>query len=113
LDGPRGRIYLIKQVLEGESASVRTQTHLDRCLTCRSCETTCPSGVEYGRLLDIGRAVVETQVARPWPQRWLRRALAAFLTRRKLFAGVLGTGRMFSLLLPQQLCGKWRSKLPP
>ena len=108
LDGPRGRIYLIKQVLEGEAASARTQIHLDRCLTCRSCETTCPSGVEYGRLLDIGRAVVETQVARPWPQRWLRRSLAAFLTRRRLFASVLGAGRMFSPLLPRQL----RSKLP-
>jgi glycolate oxidase iron-sulfur subunit len=62
LDGPRGRIYLIKQVLEGKPATARTQLHLDRCLTCRSCETTCPSGVHYSRLLDIGRHVVEQQV---------------------------------------------------
>ena len=59
LDGPRGRIYLIKQVLEGEPATSVTRDHLDRCLTCRNCETTCPSGVKYGELLDIGREVVE------------------------------------------------------
>src|ERR1700692_4517739 len=59
LDGPRGRIYLIKKVLEGEAVTAKTQLHLDRCLTCRSCETTCPSGVKYGRLLDIGRHVVD------------------------------------------------------
>ncbi|MEO8010061.1 MAG: 4Fe-4S dicluster domain-containing protein [Dokdonella sp.] len=63
-DSPRGRIYLIKQVLEGEPATASTQRHLDRCLTCRNCETTCPSGVQYGRLLDIGRHVVDAQVAR-------------------------------------------------
>src|ERR1700722_4993659 len=65
LDGPRGRIYQIKQVLEGAAATRDVQLHLDRCLTCRHCETTCPSGVQYGRLLDIGRAVVEERVARP------------------------------------------------
>ena len=59
LDGPRGRIYLIKQVLEGEEVSSKTQSHLDRCLTCRSCETTCPSGVRYGRLVEIGREIVD------------------------------------------------------
>ena len=64
LDGPRGRIYLIKQVLEGNAISSKTQTHLDRCLTCRSCETTCPSGVRYGRLVDIGREIVDQQVPR-------------------------------------------------
>src|SRR5512140_700115 len=58
LDGPRGRIYLIKQVLDGRPATVKTQTDLDRSLTCRSCETTCPSGVQYGRLVDIGRNIV-------------------------------------------------------
>ena len=62
LDGPRGRIYLIKQVLEGGAVTAKTQLHLDRCLTCRNCETTCPSGVQYGRLLDIGRAIVERKV---------------------------------------------------
>src|SRR5580698_4973377 len=65
LDGPRGRIYQIKQVLEGTPATRTTQLHLDRCLTCRNCETTCPSGVDYGHLLDIGRAVVESQLPRP------------------------------------------------
>src|SRR5450755_3430673 len=64
LDGPRGRIYLMKQVLEGAPATVKTQLHLDRCLTCRACETTCPSGVQYGRLLDIGRAIVDRKVGR-------------------------------------------------
>jgi glycolate oxidase iron-sulfur subunit len=65
LDGPRGRIYLIKQVLEGAPADRKTQLHLDRCLTCRNCESTCPSGVKYGRLVDIGRKVVEERVPRP------------------------------------------------
>ncbi|MGH8808243.1 MAG: 4Fe-4S dicluster domain-containing protein, partial [Noviherbaspirillum sp.] len=69
LDGPRGRIYLMKQVLEGKQATAKTQTHLDRCLTCRNCETTCPSGVQYGRLLDIGRKIVDEQVPRPLSQR--------------------------------------------
>ena len=64
LDGPRGRIYLIKQVLEGANPTAATQLHLDRCLSCLSCETTCPSGVRYGRLLDIGRGVVEEKVER-------------------------------------------------
>ena len=64
LDGPRGRIYLIKQVLEGEPVTAKTQLHLDRCLTCRNCETTCPSGVQYGRLVDIGRRLVEAKVGR-------------------------------------------------
>src|SRR5512137_1504326 len=73
LDGPRGRIYLIKQVLEGDAPTARTQLHLDRCLTCRSCETTCPSGVRYGRLLDIGRKVVEDKVGRP-PLEAMKRA---------------------------------------
>src|SRR6202035_5386539 len=75
LDGPRGRIYLIKQVLEGKKATAKTQMHLDRCLTCRSCETTCPSGVQYGHLVDIGRKIVEDQVPRPLSQRLLRTAL--------------------------------------
>lgn len=72
LDGPRGRIYLIKQVLEGAPATAQTQLHLDRCLSCRNCETTCPSGVDYHNLLDIGRAVVDHAVPRPAAQRLLR-----------------------------------------
>src|SRR5450432_4052583 len=78
LDGPRGRIYLIKQVLEGAEVTRSTQLHLDRCLTCLSCETVCPSGVRYGRLVDIGRAIIERKVGRTpaeAAQRWgLRRA---------------------------------------
>ena len=77
LDGPRGRIYLIKQVLEGAPASASTQLHLDRCLSCRNCETTCPSGVKYHDLLDIGRPVVEQQVPRPLGERLLRQGLRA------------------------------------
>ncbi len=65
LDGPRGRIYLIKQVLEGAEPTRKTQQHLDRCLTCRNCESTCPSGVEYGHLIDIGRKLVDAKVPRP------------------------------------------------
>src|ERR1700749_4045048 len=71
-DGPRGRIYLIKQVLEGHAPTRATQQHLDRCLTCRNCETTCPSGVEYGRLVEIGRALVDAKVPRPLGERTAR-----------------------------------------
>src|SRR5690606_27377982 len=71
-DSPRGRIYLIKQVLEGAEPTGATQTHLDRCLTCRNCETTCPSGVDYGPLVDIGRAIVDEKVQRPLRERVTR-----------------------------------------
>jgi glycolate oxidase iron-sulfur subunit len=106
LDGPRGRIYLIKQVLEGKAATVKTQMHLDRCLTCRNCETTCPSGVQYGRLVDIGRKVVEDQVPRPLPQRLLRGALREFLPRKWLFAPAMKTGQLLRPLLPKALQDK-------
>ncbi|MCS7101183.1 MAG: glycolate oxidase subunit GlcF, partial [Burkholderiaceae bacterium] len=108
LDGPRGRIYLIKQVLEGKPATEATQRHLDRCLTCRSCETTCPSGVPYGRLLDIGRHEVERQVSRPLTARLLRTALKEGLTS-PLFAPALALGRLVRPLLPATL----RAKVPP
>ncbi|MDQ2696039.1 MAG: 4Fe-4S dicluster domain-containing protein, partial [Pseudomonadota bacterium] len=72
LDSPRGRIYLMKQMVEGQPVTTKTQLHLDRCLTCLACETTCPSGVRYHRLVDIGRAMVEEQVPRPAHQRLLR-----------------------------------------
>ena len=75
LDSPRGRIYQIKQVLEGTAADAGTQLLLDRCLTCRNCETTCPSGVEYGRLLDVGRQIVEERVERPLGQRLMRKMI--------------------------------------
>src|SRR5688572_10242813 len=85
LDGPRGRIYLIKQVLEGSSPTAKTQLHLDRCLTCRACETTCPSGVQYGRLADIGRKLVEQSVTRgPVESTW-RGALNAVIPNGSLF----------------------------
>ncbi len=103
LDGPRGRIYLMKQMLEGDAVTNTTQLHLDRCLTCRNCETTCPSGVQYGRLLDIGRAVVERKVGRTpteAAQRWgLRRALLS----GSLFAAALSSARMVKGLLPREL----------
>src|SRR5512147_189589 len=79
LDGPRGRIYLMKQVLEGAPATAKTQLHLDRCLTCRACETTCPSGVQYGRLLDIGRGVVHRQLGRSGFEKARREVLAQVL----------------------------------
>jgi glycolate oxidase iron-sulfur subunit len=102
-DGPRGRIYLVKQLLEGAPVTEKTQLHLDRCLTCRACETTCPSGVQYGRLADIGRKLVEERVPRsPW-QRTKRAALAAVLSRRALFAPLLRLARMFRPLLPKAL----------
>lgn len=103
LDGPRGRIYLIKQVLEGAEPSRRTQTHLDRCLTCRACETTCPSGVEYGRLADIGRHVVSQRVQRPAGERAVRWLLREFVPRPLLFGTAMKAGRMVRGLLPEKL----------
>ena len=101
LDSPRGRIYLIKQALEGAPVTASTRLHLDRCLTCRACETTCPSGVQYGRLADIGRAVVEERVPRgPW-ETAKRAALAFALPRRALFTALLRLGRMFRFLFPR------------
>ena len=106
LDGPRGRIYLIKQLLEGAAVTAKTQRHLDRCLTCRACETTCPSGVEYHRLVDIGRAVVAARVARPAGQRLLRAALREGLTRSWLFGPAYKLGQFFRPLLPSALKSK-------
>jgi glycolate oxidase iron-sulfur subunit len=108
LDGPRGRIYLIKQVLEGNEVTQKTQQHLDRCLSCRNCETTCPSGVDYHNLLDIGRAVVDAAVPRPIGQRLLREGLRAVVPRPDLFKSLVGSGQIFRALLPDML----QSKLP-
>ncbi len=102
LDGPRGRIYLIKQVLEGEMPTRKTQLHLDRCLTCRNCESTCPSGVRYGALVEIGRNVVERKVERPAHERAARWALKEGLTS-PLFAPALKLGRLALPLVPPAL----------
>ena len=106
LDSPRGRIYLMKQMLEGSPVTQRTQLHLDRCLTCRACETTCPSGVEYGRLVDIGRELVEEKVARAPLDRARRWLLAKALPSRALFGAGLALGRVFRRLLPKTLAAK-------
>jgi glycolate oxidase iron-sulfur subunit len=108
LDGPRGRIYLIKQVLEGHEVTAKTQLHLDRCLTCRNCETTCPSGVDYHNLLDIGRAVVDAAVPRPLAQRVLRQGLRALVPNASLFKGLTQAGQVLRPLLPEAL----KAKLP-
>ncbi|ADJ29095.1 glycolate oxidase subunit GlcF [Nitrosococcus watsonii] len=109
LDGPRGRIYLIKETLEGQPVSRKTQQHLDRCLTCRACETTCPSGVRYGRLVDIGREVVATKVARPPRERLTRAALRALLPYRRRFTILLRLGQILSLFLPSAI----KRTIPP
>lgn len=103
LDGPRGRIYLIKRVLEGHPATRTTQGHLDRCLTCRACETACPSGVQYSRLLDIGRSVVEEQVPRPLGERVARYLLRRVVPYPRRFAHLLWLARWLHPLLPQRL----------
>jgi len=108
LDSPRGRIYLVKQVLEGRTPTRATQEHLDRCLTCRNCETTCPAGVDYGRLIDIGRAIVEERVERPLAQRAVRWLLKEGLTS-PLFEPALKLGAAMRPLMPEAI----RAKLPP
>jgi glycolate oxidase iron-sulfur subunit len=105
-DGPRGRIYLVKQILEGAEVTAKTQLHLDRCLTCRACETTCPSGVRYGRLVDIGRQVVEAQVPRSARERTRRWLLRKSLLSRPLFALAVAAGRLARPLLPRSLDAK-------
>ena len=108
LDSPRGRIYLIKGLLEGEDISTRTRTHLDRCLTCRACETYCPSGVEYGHLLDIGRQHLEQARPRSLPDRIYRYLLRRFLASKSLFSLALATGQILRPVLP----GKLQKKIP-
>ena len=113
LDGPRGRIYLIKQMLEGEPVTASTQLHLDRCLTCRNCETTCPSGVKYHDLLDIGRAVVEQQVPRPLGQRLLRLGLRAVVPHPALFKALTRSGQALRPLLPASVKRKLPAQVTP
>ena len=109
LDGPRGRIYLIKQVLEGAEPTRKTQLHLDRCLTCRNCESTCPSGVEYGHLVDIGRKLVDKKVARPTAEKSVRWALKEGLPS-PLFGPAMQLGQALRPLLPQALQAKVPAK---
>jgi len=121
LDGPRGRIYLMKQVLEGQAPTRKTQLHLDRCLTCRNCESTCPSGVDYGHLVDIGRRLVDAKVPRPAPERALRWALKEGLPS-PLFGPAMKLGQLVRPLLPAalkakvpapQASGAWPSRSHP
>jgi glycolate oxidase iron-sulfur subunit len=121
LDGPRGRIYLIKQVLEGEVPTRKTQLHLDRCLSCRNCETTCPSGVQYGHLVDIGRKLVDERVPRPATENALRWALKEGLPS-PLFAPAMKLGQAVRGLLPASLknkvpapqdAGRWPTRQHP
>jgi len=103
LDSPRGRIYLIKEMLESGTASEKTQLHLDRCLSCQSCETTCPSGVEYHKLLSIGRKMVDEQNPRSFTERCQRWLLRQVVSRRRLFSALLRCGQLFRPLLPPSL----------
>ena len=101
LDGPRGRIYLIKQIAEGQAPTEKTRLHLDRCLTCRNCESTCPSGVQYGNLVDIGRKWAEDNTsARPIGERLTRWALKEGLTKPALFNSAMTLGRLVRPLMP-------------
>jgi len=100
LDGPRGRIYQMKQFLEGEPANAEMLKHLDRCLTCRACETTCPSGVRYSHLLEFGKQAIEAELPRPGWDRWRRRAIVRFINSGWLFSSALGVGRILKPLLP-------------
>ena len=109
LDGPRGRIYLIKQMLEGAEVTRHTLTHLDRCLTCRNCETTCPSGVQYGRLADIGRELVEKKVERTWLDKFTRWGLRKIIPYPARFTPLLRLGQFFRPLMPPSL----KRSVPP
>ncbi len=108
LDSPRGRIYLIKQMLEGNEVSTKTQRHLDRCLTCRACETTCPSGVKYGRLLEIGREHIDKTIARPLGERIIRRALLSILPYPQRLKPLLKAATLIKPILPNKL----KEKIP-
>ncbi|HET9330042.1 MAG TPA: glycolate oxidase subunit GlcF [Steroidobacteraceae bacterium] len=108
LDSPRGRIYQIKQLLEGAPVSARTQLHLDRCLTCRACESACPSGVQYGRLLDIGRAQAELRLPRTPRVRLTRYLLHKVVPHTRRVRALLGLARALRGVLPRGL----RDRLP-
>ncbi len=103
LDGPRGRIYLIKQALEGKTPTRQTQLHLDRCLTCRNCESTCPSGVQYSQLLNIGRKVINEKVSRSASQKSLHYILRKTFLNNFVFSSLIKTGQLFRPLLPASI----------
>ena len=109
LDGPRGRIYLMKQVLEGAPVTRATQQHLDRCLTCRNCESTCPSGVQYGHLVDIGRKIVDAKVPRPAGEKAVRWLLKEGLPS-PLFGPAMKMGQLVRPLMPAALKNKVPAK---
>lgn len=113
LDGPRGRIYLLKQALEGQPVSQTTLKHLDRCLSCRACETTCPSGVQYHRLYDIGREAVVDQVGRPWTERLARTVIRKVTRSAALLGAALTVGRLVRPLLPKALKAKVTPRIAP
>jgi len=102
-DSPRGRIYLVKQMIEGHEPTDVTRQHLDRCLTCRNCETTCPSGVEYSYLLDAGRSLVEEQVPRRGKDKWIRRLALAIIPYSKRIGSLVKMGQWVSPILPKAL----------
>lgn len=108
-DSPRGRIYLIKQLLETGEASDQTQLHLDRCLTCRNCETSCPSGMQYGKLLDIGRELIEQEAPRPALERFTRSSIRYLFSQPALLKIGFAFGRLLRPLLPDAL----KNKVPP
>lgn len=112
-DSPRGRIYLVKQVVEGHQPTRTTLKHLDRCLTCRNCETTCPSGVEYGQLLDAGRSLVEERVARGLPDKWLRKGLLSILPYANRVGPLVKLGQTIRPLLPAKLASSIPIKQHP
>jgi glycolate oxidase iron-sulfur subunit len=112
LDGPRGRIYQMKQYFEGEAANAEMLRHLDRCLTCRSCETTCPSGVQYSQLLEIGREMIEVDLPRPRLDRLRRRAIVRFINSGWLFAATVRLGQAFAGLLPAAMRRSVPSRQP-
>lgn len=113
LDSPRGRIYLIKQVLEGKEVTRKTQQHLDRCLTCRNCESTCPSGVQYGHLIDIGRKLVDERVERPLMERVKRDSLKSLMSNKGAFNTAMSMGRAMRPLVPGSLKNKITVKRDP
>ncbi|NKB76954.1 MAG: glycolate oxidase subunit GlcF [Gammaproteobacteria bacterium] len=108
LDGPRGRIYQMKLVLEGAIPTKKMQQHLDRCLTCRSCESTCPSGVQYGKLLEIGREIVDERVPRRTKDKLLRKLLTVIVPNGEIFSLLLKVGQLFRSILPISV----REKIP-